>query len=227
MKRCILQVQIEPNLNVQNISRKFNYINDLYKLSANQAKKYAQQCHADYVQITNCDFLPDKHPCFQRLKLFHMCNYDSILYLDSDAVVLDNVPNIFDLYEQNEFCATWDINWDSDSQYYKKVLKQVQKRFASSSTYKPFCSGVMLMNKTFIEKGQHIYTKYLDEFNNRGYYDQGILNKVVIDLGEQYTKLPEDFGAWYKTGNYIVHLATSKKKNFNLQNFCKKHNLNN
>lgn len=226
MRKLIIQVQIDPKHNTHNISRKFHHIDDLYRLSAAQAKKYAEICGSDYVQITDCNFLPNKHPCFQRLKLFHLDNYDSILYLDSDAIIMNDIPNIFDIYGHHNFCATWDINWDSQSQYYKNVLKQVQKRFGSTDTYKPFCSGVMLLNKSFIDVAKTIYPKYLDEFNNRGYYDQGVLNKTIVEMGESYTRLPEDWGAWYKTGKYIVHLATSKKLHFNLDKFCKLYNLN-
>jgi hypothetical protein len=225
MRKLIIQVQIDPKHNKHIISRKFHHINDLYELSANQAKKYAKFCDSDYIQITDCSFLPDKHPCFQRLKLFHISNYDSILYLDSDAVLMDNVPNIFELYGQYDFCATWDINWDSQSKYYKNVLSQVQKKYNSSNTYMPFCSGVMLLHRNFIDRAKTIYPKYLEEFNNRGYYDQGVLNKTVVEMGEQYTRLPEDWGAWYKTGKYIVHLATSKKKNFDLGKFIQKHQI--
>jgi hypothetical protein len=143
--------------------------------------------------------------------------------LDSDAVILDNIPDIFQLYGHNEFCATWDINWDSDSQYYKKVISTCRRRYGASDLYMPFCSGVMLANKSWIEKAKHIYPKYLYEFQTRGYYDQGVMNKCVVDLGEHYTRLPEDWGAWYKTAKYIVHLATVKKKNFNLEKFLQKH----
>jgi lipopolysaccharide biosynthesis glycosyltransferase len=225
MKRAILQVQIAPNPNQQQLTRTFHHIQDLYALSAQQAKKYSEQCDADYVQITDCSFLPDKHPAFQRLKLFEMGQYDQILYLDSDAIFLNNIPNIFELYQGHEFCATMDVNWHSSSAYYKNVKKQVCKRYNASENYLPFCSGVMLMTKEWVNKAKTIYPKYLYEYDKGGYYDQGVMNSCVVDLGEQYTILPEDWGAWYKQGKYIIHLATVKKKNFNLIKFCEKYNL--
>lgn len=225
MKKAILQVQIKPEPNQQKLTRTFHHMEDLYNLSAHQAKKYASQCDADYVQITDCSFLPDKHPAFQRLKLFDMDQYDQIFYLDSDAVILDNVPNIFELYPNHEFCATMDINWHSDSKYYKEVKKKVCNRYNASQNYLPFCSGVMLMNRVWINKAKSIYTKYLNEYDVGGYYDQGIMNSCIVEMGEQYTILPPDWGAWYKKGKYIVHLASAKKKNFNLQQFCKINNL--
>ncbi len=224
MKRAILQVQIKPEPNQQKLTRTFHHMEDLYNLSAQQAKSYASQCNADYVQITDCNFLPDKHPAFQRLKLFEM-DYDQILYLDSDAIIMNDVPNIFDMYQDHEFCATMDINWHSSSEYYKKVREKVCTRYNASQNYLPFCSGVMLMNRDWIAKAKNIYKKYLYEFDKNGYYDQGIMNSVVVEMGEQYTVLPEDWGAWYKKGKYIIHLATNKKKNFVLDKFCKINNL--
>ena len=225
MKRAILQVSINPSQNQQQLTRTFKYVQNLYSLSEQQAKKYAEQCDADYVQITDCSFLPDKHPAFQRLKLFEMGQYDQILYLDSDAVLLDNIPNIFELYKDHDFCATMDINWHSDSVYYKGVRKQVCKRYKASESYLPFCSGVMLMSKEWISKAKEIYPKYLYEYDVGGYYDQGVMNSCIIDMGEQYTILPEDWGAWYKKGKYIIHLASVKKKNFDIDKFCKRNNL--
>lgn len=225
MKRAILQVQIEPKQEHQQLTRTFHHIKDLYDLSAKQARKYAAECNADYVQVTDCSFLPDKHPAFQRLKLFEMDQYDEILYLDSDAVIMNDIPNIFELYKGHEFCATMDVNWHSDSIYYKNVKKKVCERYNASDSYLPFCSGVMLMNRQWIDKAKSIYPKYLNEFDTRGYYDQGIMNSIVVEMGENYSILPEDWGAWYKQGKYIIHLATNKKKKFVLDSFCKKHKL--
>lgn len=225
MKKAILQVQIDPIYNQHKISRTFHHILDLYNLSEYCAKNFAKIVDADYVQINDCSFLPDKHPCFQRLKCFEMYQYDQILYLDSDAIVLPSCPNIFSLYENHDFCATMDLNWYSHSAYTKKVKDMVCKKYNSSANYLPFCSGVMLMSQKWLIKGKPLFPKYLEKFNNRGYYDQGVFNSIVVEMGESYTILPEDFGAWYKKGKHIIHLATNKKKNFNLTKFLTQNNL--
>lgn len=223
MKRLILQVNIDPVVNTHETSRTYHYKSDLYQLSEQQAIKYAAKCNSDYKQITDCSFLPNKHPIYQRLELFEYNDYDQILYLDSDAIVLNDCPNIFELYSDSEFCATHDMNWSSSSEYTKKIKQKLLKLYHASENYNPFCSGVMLINKSFIQKVRPLYMDYIDEYNTQ--HDQGILNRCVVELGEKYTELSSDWGAWYKKGKFIIHLAAHAKKDFNLEKFCKTNKL--
>jgi lipopolysaccharide biosynthesis glycosyltransferase len=223
MKRLILQVNIDPVINTHETSRTYHYKNDLYQLSERQAIKYANKCNSDYKQITDCSFLPNKHPIYQRLELFEYEDYDQILYLDSDAIVLNDCPNIFELYSDSEFCAPCDMDWSSSSEYTKKIKQKLLKLYHASENYNPFCSGVMLINKSFINKVRPLYMNYIDEYNTQ--HDQGILNRCVVELGENYTELSSDWGAWYRKGKYIIHLAAHAKKDFNLLKFTEKYKL--
>lgn len=223
MKRLILQVNIDPIYNKHNTSRTYHYQKDLYNLSETQAKKYSQVCDSDYKQITDCSFLPNKHPIYQRLELLHYTDYDQILYLDSDAVVLNNCPNIFELYKDHEFCAVSDMDWDSSSAYTNKIKTKLLKLYRASENYKPFCSGVMLFSKSMIKKIRPMYMNYIDEYDTQ--HDQGILNRCIVELGESYTTLSSDWGAWYRKGKYIIHLAAHAKKDFNLEKFCKNNQI--
>jgi hypothetical protein len=45
-----------------------------------------------------------------------------------------------------------------------KYLKKDQKRYNSSSTYYPFCAGVMLIRKDWLAKTKDIYKKYIQKF---------------------------------------------------------------
>jgi|LakMenE01Jun11ns_1017448.scaffolds.fasta_scaffold9904145_2 lipopolysaccharide biosynthesis glycosyltransferase len=219
MKRLLLQVNIEPNHT--QVGRKYHYIKDLYELSHRQAKKYAQKHNADYLQINDYDFLPNKHAVYQKLKFLELDNYDQILYIDSDAVILDDIPNIFDL--DVPFAAVPDYDWSSTAKTTIQIKQKLCNIYNASNDYLPFCSGVILANKNFIQSCRPIYKKYIDEYETQ--HDQGILNRCVVELGEKYHTLSSDWGAWYKRGKYIIHLGAHHKKNFDLTSFCKKYKI--
>jgi len=219
MKRLLLQVNIEPN--ETQVGRKYHYIKDLYQLSHMKAKQYADKFDADYMQINDYDFLPQKHAVYQKLKFLELNGYDKILYIDSDAVILDDAPNLFDI--NADFAAVPDYDWSSTSKTTINIKKKLCKIYNASDDYLPFCSGVILANKTFIERCRPIYNKFLDEYATQ--HDQGILNRCVVELGEKYHTLSSDYGAWYKKGKYIIHLGAHNKKNFDLEKFCKKYGI--
>lgn len=223
MKKLILQLNVKPELNEHQVTRTFIFDQDLYNLSFAQAKAYAEKYGADYKQITDCSFLPGMHPTYQRLKFFEMTDYDQVLMLDSDAIIMKDCPNIFELYKDSDFCSVEDLDWGSTSEYNKKIRQKFLKLYNASQDYKPFCAAITLMSKEFLIKGKELYKQYLHSYPIQ--YDQGILNRIVVDLGEKYTILPPDWGAHYRKGKFIVHLAAHKKKNFNLQKFCKINNL--
>lgn len=225
MKRLILQVNIPmPERNY--VSNKvFRYVKDLYKLSIIQAQKYAELTNSDYLQINDCSFLPTKHPVYQRLKFFELDEYDEIFYLDCDAVILNNIPNIFEEYKEHDFNAVMSANWDSKSNYSITLRRRHNKIYKASSDFYPFCSGVMLIRRPFIKKCKNIWRQYLNDFDNGKNQDQGLLNKCIVDLGEKYNQLDPNWGGIYRKGKYIIHLAGHKKNNFNLEKFCLQNKL--
>lgn len=226
MKKLILQVNVEmPAINYA-YNKTFRYVKDLYQISINQAQKYADETKSDYLQINNCNFLPNKHPMYQRLKFFELDQYDQILYIDCDAVILNNVPNIFELYKGHEFSAVIGTNWYSDSEYNKKVRLRHNKNYGANENFYPFCSGVMLISKNFIEKCKPFWRNYLDMFDDGKNQDEGLLNRCVIDLGGHYNQMDPNWGAIWKTGKYIIHLAGHRKNNFDADKFCKKYGVN-
>ena len=85
MKRLILQVDIK--IDDHTGYKRYEPVEELYKISEHQARLFADKWKVDYFKITDCNFLPNKHPIYQRLKMYEL-DYDQILYLDMDAVIL-------------------------------------------------------------------------------------------------------------------------------------------
>ena len=225
MKRLILQVNVE--LDDHTGFARFKPVKEIYRLSEQQARQAAENWHADYLQITDCAYLPDKHPVFQRFKMYEMTEYDEILYLDMDAVVLPHCPNIFTRLQGNTFSAVRDSPWDEirkrTGKSYDDERAKINQVLGASPDYRPFCSGVMLITREFLDRTRNEWPQYLDQFD-RAAHDQSIFNKLVVSCyNGQYNELNEDWGPWYRSGKYIEHIGGPFKKFFNLERFIEKH----
>ena len=224
MKKLILQVNVPMEQKTYVGNRGFTYVNDLYKLSEQQAKLYAEKTGSDYIQVNDCDYMPGFHPIWQRFKMFDFKQYDQILYLDMDVVVLNDAPNIFELYQDEEFSAVPTLEYHKQTKVIQEELRKEQKRYNSSKDYYPFCSGVCLMSRSWLDKADEIWRKHVDTYLKVS-HDQGVLNACVIELGEKYNHLSYHWGQWNKSGDYFIHLGFWRKNNFDVVKFCKKYDL--
>ena len=228
MKRLILQVNVKIPDNIQ--IKRFIPTPDIYEISEMQARKFAKIWDVDYYQVTNNNFLPDKHPVYQRFKMYEM-DYDQILYLDMDAIILPKCPNIFDRFANYKFSAVRDSPWDKTtgrSQDEKRAT--YNKVCCANENYRPFCSGVMLIRRDFLEETKNDWRQHLYSFDDNNAidcgHDQAIFNKLVIGLGGHYNELNEDWGPWYRSGKYIDHLGGPfTKRNFNKHIYCSKKSI--
>jgi hypothetical protein len=211
---CILQVDVKPEHSGSVNRRSFTYVDDLYHLSKEYAKLYAKKVGADYHLITDRSFLPNKHAAYQRLKCLEM-EYDYILYLDSDCIVYPDCPNLFQLYSETYFAAVSDIKKNDNG----KVINIRRKQYEAPNDYIPFCSGVMLMSRKFLNDYRDRLNEFIDK--DKHWEDQEIFNRMIIDSGKQYDLLDDDFGAWYSKGYYVDHIGTAKKT-FSLEKYMKK-----
>lgn len=224
MKRLILQVNIKLE-NHKGFSR-FRPVPDIYKLSEQQARKFAKKWGTDYYQITDDNYLPDKHPCFQRLKMYEMLEYDQILYLDMDAIILRPCPNIFDYCGNAVFSGVRDHDWNKPKNEEKRKL--FNKVYGAKSDYRPFNSGVILVTKKFLEDTKDMWRQYINSFDSssngiNGGHDQAILNKLIVEKYDgKYNELDEKWGSWYRYGTYVDHLGNLRKRFFKLDKWSER-----
>lgn len=174
-ERLILQVNIK--LDDHTGFSRFKPVEELYAISEFQARQFAKTWDADYHMITDNSFLPDKHPTYQRLKMYEMTDYDQILYLDMDAVILPGCPNIFEKFKDHKFTAVRNYPWDVKSEKYERFRKEYVDIYEAPEDYRTFCGGIMLIRKDFLKETKDLWRDYLDTFGSRGEHDQGIMNK--------------------------------------------------
>lgn len=124
-------------------------------------------------------------------------DYDQVLYVDSDTIVTDDAPDIFEISE-HKFCAVpnyGDVDWMLRSiETYSKLL------FGGSTFpyYKYFNSGFMVFNKShtdFFKRIQKFYEEnqqlIVHTQNTYGVgHDQPVFNFFVNkELGDDYKVL--------------------------------------
>lgn len=201
----------------------------MYELSEQQARRFAKKWNADYMMLTNDNFLPGRHPIWQRFKMYDFYkDYDQILYLDMDAIILPGCPNIFEEFKDEIFSAVRNFDWDKNPEKYEPIRRKYVQIFEAKDDYRPFCSGVMLMSKKFFELTEGEWEQYLDSYDKASHdHDQGILNKLVVDkLDGKYNELDEKWGPWYRSGKYIQHFGGPfNKHNFDVEKFKRKHGI--
>jgi hypothetical protein len=212
MSRLILQTNVKLKSTQKfSVGRSFKVIDDLYYISELQAKRFANKWNADYLQITDCNYLPDKHPTFQRFKMYEL-NYDQILYLDMDAIIFPTCPDIFSLFKGHHLSAVRNNRWDKLDVKIQQRRSDDIKLLDASSDYRPFCAGVMLISKEFLDKTRDSWRSYLYKFDNHE-HDQTMMNKLIVEhFDGKYNELDEKWGAWYRKGLYIDHLGGPLRK---------------
>jgi lipopolysaccharide biosynthesis glycosyltransferase len=177
-RNLVYQLNV-PNKDAKS-NRTFGYIKDMYETSQRMAQEYANRCGADYYVITDPnDWKPaiGKHVAYQKLKVYDFLEYDRIVYFDSDYIIKDSAPNIFELLG-NKFSAVTD---PGNADAFANRLGVSRDRYINT--------GFMYFTKDVLEKTRNIVlTEYIDK--EWELMDQGLWSRIFCDLGIEYNNLP-------------------------------------
>jgi lipopolysaccharide biosynthesis glycosyltransferase len=165
---------------------------------------YAKKCEADYYKVSVADdFLPakGKHLDYQKLKIYDFIDYDRVVYLDSDFIIKDNAPNIFNLCGDN-FAAVIDPG--------KTVGELASNLGIPRDNY--FNAGFMHITKNVLNKTKEFLAEYLEK--EYEYQGQGLLNKLFYDKNINIKQLDaREWNPVNKTfGLYADHYAGGRKR---------------
>lgn len=202
MKKLVYQLAV-PNAN-SGAKGVFQYIKEMYDESHDQAKKYAARCNADYYLITDPnDWKPaeGKHIAYQKLKVYDFIDYDQIVYFDSDYIIKDNAPNLFEMLG-NTFSAVTDVG--PGAYKHAKRIKIPADRYINS--------GFMYFTKEVLDKSRKSIIDHYIKFDYK-LWDQCLWSKAFYELGLPYNPLksiewnPADVGF----GIYCDHFSGDNK----------------
>lgn len=210
MKRLVFQINV-PN-HVQTVKLKaYTYMQDMYVISERNARAYAKKYGADYYLLNKADdYKPaaGKHLDFQKLKMFDFTEYDQILYMDSDFIIKDNAPDIFEICGK-KFAAVTD--------YGKAVPGLAAELNMPPEAY--FNAGFMCVPQKVLNRTREFVPEYLKhEYRFDG---QGLLNKLFYDRnvkrlelkGSEWNPVKMTFGL------YADHYAGQKKRKWGTVNY--------
>jgi len=203
MKKIIFQINV-PDYSKNNPDKMpYEYNESMYEVSNRCAKKYADKFSADYYMLSDPeDFskAKGKHLDYQKLKIYDFLDYDFILYLDSDYIIKENAPNLFDLCGNN-FSAVLDQG--------SAVVDKAKELGMPYDRY--FNAGMMYIPRWVLEKTEDAIDDYLkNEYTLQG---QGLLNKLFYDFDIPINNL--NYMEWNPVkrtfGVYADHYSGNKK----------------
>ena len=130
---------------------------------------YAKKCDADFLVIEDSK---DFHPHYRILQLYDMFDkYDSILMVDSDILITNSCPNIFE-YVDDETVGTIYEDKGSRKLHRRNLIQKVQEERAEVG-----------WTKGYVNTGFILFPKTVKEIFN---LDQ---NKVWMDFGQDDIEL--------------------------------------
>jgi hypothetical protein len=156
------------------IGDKFNW---LATLTHPTFKKYADKVGADF-HIINKRVLPDKaYIPYEKVQLSQYLDaYDRIIYIDTDALIFDNCPNLFEIVPYGWFGAFSEGNYLDriaalkaaalQFGYNPELLRKYEKKY--------FNAGVMVFDKT------HRFVFLAPQFFHNNFQDHNLVEYSSI-----------------------------------------------
>jgi len=200
----VIQVDIKiKGAKVPSSKNTFSYHEELYKLSRQSVKSWADRNGFDYLVIKNDDKLPGYHPAFQRVSLFHddFKKYDNVVYADCDYVMHKLTPNI--------------IEW-TDERNESFFATQGNSSAPSITWNKKFNSGFFVIKRELIDKLKDKYVKYLEKHVKSAYKDEDMLNDLMKNHYKGYCMLSKHWNGILAVSSplFCTHYTALRKEEF-------------
>lgn len=187
----------------------------LSKLTHPTIKKYADRIDAEFIVINTCATTPH----WEKFQINELLNkYDRIIYLDTDLIVRDDCPDLFDIVPYNQMGAF------SESKFVPREysLLETAKSYGIDPSKmnwngKYYNTGVMVISKCH----KKLFSRPEIEVSN--FYEQGYLNLVIsreesfrtkediplmFDLSYHFNRMTcLDISGETRHASYIIHYA--------------------
>jgi len=217
MRKCIVTVGIPKN---KNTSR-------MYEISGRSIAQYAKKIGVPYFPISERKYSLKRPEVPHLEKLWvgdFLKDYDQVLFLDLDILIMPTARNIFDLYPENKIFGYDEgaLAWVQDD--VKFFEKKYNLKFPLSPSGRPFLlnGGVMLWSKNALPlfenfdlknftrsfgdtAGEQTYFNYLIHKLDLpfGTLDEGFNWCIYADEKKYFTRFNADFVHYASDGHWI------------------------
>jgi ADP-heptose:LPS heptosyltransferase len=181
---------------------------NLFKLTNSPMKKYADKIGAEFV-ILDKQILSKSLPQWEKFRLFNLLNkYDRIIYLDSDLVVRDDCPNLFEIVPEDSIGLFNEAPFVSRNGLINEVASVLKINVEENGKY--YNTGVMIVSK----KHKFLFELPKVEVNNffeQTYFNVKLLDEKVkvFDLDYNFNRMSciDRFNGISRLDSFIVHYA--------------------
>ena len=173
-------------------------------------KKYAKKIEADFLCI-NSQKISQTTPHWEKFQIYNLLNqYDRILYIDTDIIIRDDCPDLFDIVPENKLGMFNEAPWTDRS---KELLIDTCKQYNTTLpdwNGKYYNTGVMVISK------QHKYLFKKPDKEIFNFYEQSYLNMVIAmekplisELSYKFNRMTcmDKFTGEERFESYIIHYA--------------------
>lgn len=147
-------------------------------------EQYAKKINADFIFI-NFPKVSLTSPHWEKFQIFDLLNvYDRIIYLDSDILIREDCPNLFDIVPENQlgmfnespFTANRELSMIEVCKQYNETLSKWDRKY--------YNTGVMVVSR----RHKYLFKKPEQECFN--FYEQSYLNLVIAKENNKVREFP-------------------------------------
>ena len=187
-----------------------NRYEEIAKITHPTIKQYAEKIGAEFIVINQ----PSRYPHWEKFELYNLLiKYNRIIYLDTDIIVRDDCPDLFEMIPETKIGLFNEGRFASREGSLLEACKHYEKDIEKyDGTY--FNSGVMVISR------QHrSLFKIPSKVVSLGMFEQGYLNMILLtdfdvekdveELDYKFNRMTilDSFCGIHRLDSYIVHYA--------------------
>jgi FkbM family methyltransferase len=188
--------------------------NELGKLTHPSLKTYADKIGAEFIVIDQ----PSEHPHWEKFQLYNLLlKYQRIIYLDTDMIVRDDCPSLFEMVPDNQLGIFNEGRFDNRFGSLKEAYDSYHVPFPKKWDGTYYNTGVMVISR----RHRQLF-KMPERIISLGMYEQGYLNMKIQEMDNDHAhevrvfeldykfnrmQLADTYCGIHRCDSYIVHYA--------------------
>lgn len=180
------------------------------EITHSSIKQYAKKIGADFKCIDK-QKISQTTPHWEKFQIYDLLNkYDRILYIDTDVIIRDDCPDLFEIVPKNRLGMFNEAPYTDRSKELLIDICKVYNKTLSQWNGKYYNSGIMIISK------QHKYLFKKPEKEVFNFYEQSYLNMIIAlekplmyDLPYKFNRMTciDKLTGEERFASYIIHYA--------------------